>query len=186
MEDKVIFVQPFFVGLDQGGSRALQTLPGNFLGEAGEVRVPHPAAGEPNQRVPIAGKRQFENYAQHAVVVILDLGVQTLTGLEDQRFDSFDNGRTLISDISRSRMFETGLLAARAENGAQVVEANLLAYVELNQHEDGALQGLVLGLDEASLHRRRKYGSAFVFHGISAFSLTRVQPGTAVLRTALT
>ncbi len=154
MEDEVIFVQPFFVGLDQGGAGTLQPFPGNFLGEAGKIRVPHPTAGEANKRVPIAGKLQFENYAQHAVIVILDLSVQTLTSLEHQWLNSFDHGRTLITDVSRSRMLKTRFLPPSAEDVTQGVEANLLAHVELNQYKNGTLQGLVLSLDKASLHRR--------------------------------
>src|SRR5882724_8716894 len=72
VEDKVIFVQPLVVGLDQSRPRALQLLPGDLLREAGKVRLPNPAAGQTDKGVPVARKRQFEYHTQHAVVVVLD------------------------------------------------------------------------------------------------------------------
>jgi hypothetical protein len=42
-------------------------------------------------------------------------------------------------------MLEAGLLAAGSEDVAQGVEVDLLANVELDQHQDRTLQGFVLG-----------------------------------------
>src|SRR6266536_2978596 len=100
----------------------------------------NPAAGETDERVPIAGKRQLEDDAQHAVVVVLDLGVETLAAFENQRLDRFDDRGTLEADVSGSGVLEAGLLAAGAENVAEGVEADLFADVELHQDQDRALQ----------------------------------------------
>ena len=129
-------MQPAVVELDQRGTGALDLLFDDLLGEAGEVGVPNPAAGQANQRVPIAGKGQLEDDAQHAVVVVLDLDVETLAAFENQRLDRLDDRRTLEADVSGSGVLEAGLLAARAEDVAEVVEADLFADVELDQDQD--------------------------------------------------
>jgi len=49
-------------------------------GEALEVGVGGPAAGELDERVPIAGERELEDQADHAVVVVLDLSLEALAG----------------------------------------------------------------------------------------------------------
>ena len=42
-------------------------------------------------------------------------------------------------------MLEAGLLAAGSEDVAQRVEVDLFTNVELDQHQDGTLQGVALG-----------------------------------------
>ena len=104
VEDEVIFVQPIVIGLDQRGAGAFDLLLNDLLGEAGEVGIPNPAAGQADERVPVAGKRQLEDHAEYAVVVVLDLGVQALTAFEHQRLDALNHRRPLDS----GRILERG------------------------------------------------------------------------------
>src|SRR6266700_1718183 len=67
-------------------------------------------------------------------------------------------------------MLEAGLLAASAEDVTQIVKANFLADIKLDQDQHRALPGLVVGLDGLTVRCRGKNRSAFGFHGISAFS----------------
>src|ERR1019366_5054861 len=146
VEDEVIFMQPAVVELDQGGAGALDFLFDDFLGEAGEIGVPNPAAGEADERVPVAGKGQLEDDAQNPVIVVLDLNVKALAAFENQRLDRFDNRGTLEADISGGRVLEARLLAAGSEDVAQIVESDLFTDVELDQHQDRPLHGFVLGV----------------------------------------
>src|SRR6266516_3190332 len=68
VEDEIVFVQPVFVGLDQGGAGAVELLPDDFLREAGKVGVPDPAAGQADEPIPVAGEGEFEDHAEDAVV----------------------------------------------------------------------------------------------------------------------
>ena len=145
VEDEVVFMQPALVELDQRGPGALDLLFDDLLGEAGEIGVPNPAAGEADERVPVAGKRQLEDHAEHAVIVVLDLHVEAFAAFEDQRFDRLDDRSALEADVSRRRMLEAGLLAAGSKDVAQRVEVDLLANVELDQHQHRPLQRFVLG-----------------------------------------
>src|SRR5271169_214125 len=144
VEDEVIFVQPTVVKLDQSRARAFDLLFDDLLREAGEIGVPNPTAGEADQRVPVASKGQLEDHAEHAVIVVLDLDVEPFAAFEDQRLDRFDHWRTLETDVPRSRMLEASLLPPSSEDVAQGVELDLLANVELDQHQHRPLQGLVL------------------------------------------
>ena len=68
-----------------------------------EVDVPDPAAAQADQRVPVAGKRQLEDHAQHAVVVILDLAFEALATVQNQGIDRLHHRRTLIAHIAGGR-----------------------------------------------------------------------------------
>src|ERR1700722_7960618 len=141
MEDEVIFTQPFGIRLYQCRRCMLQLLAGDAGGMRGEIDVPHPAAAKADQRVPAAAKWQFEDYADHAVVVILDLAIQTLAALEYQRLDRLDDRRTLVADVPRGGVLHAGMFdRAGPENLPQLVEFNLLANVELDQDKDRPLQ----------------------------------------------
>src|SRR5208337_585867 len=141
VEDEVVFLQPFGgIGFQERWSGPLQLLFDDAGGKAFEVRIPNPAAGKLNELVPIAGKRQFEDHADDAVVEVLDLALQTLAALKNQRLQSFFNRRTLEPDISRSHMFEAGIDGARPKNTAKLIEANLFTDVKLDQNQDRTAQ----------------------------------------------
>ena len=137
VENEVVLTQPFRIGLHQRRSGPLQFLADDAGGVLVKVDVPDPAAAQANQRVPVAGKRQLEDHAQDAVVVILDLAFQALAAVEHQRLNGFDHRGPLVADVSGSRMLEAGLLqGAGAEDLAQLVEPDFFANIELDQDED--------------------------------------------------
>ena len=141
MEDEVVLLQPFAgVGLDQRWGGALEFLPDDADGELFEVGVGGPAAGELDERVPPAGKGQLEVEADDAVVVILDLSGKALAGFEDERLERLLDRRALVADVGRS-LFEAGIGGAGSEDGAEHVEPDLFADVELDQGEDRAARG---------------------------------------------
>ena len=141
MEDEIVFLQPLGgVRLDQRGSGALEFFLDDAGGEALEVGVPHPAAGKLDEFVPVAGKGQLEDHADHAVVEVFDLALQALAAFEDQRLEGFLNRRTLEANVSGSHMLKAGVDGARAEDSAKFIEPNFFANVELDQHQDGAAQ----------------------------------------------
>ena len=94
-----------------------------------------PAAGELHQVVPIAGERQLEHQADHAVVVILDLSVEAFTGFEDQGLDRLLNRRALVANVAGGMVLEAGIDRPGAKDLAQVVEANLFANIKLDQDQ---------------------------------------------------
>src|SRR5207302_9808442 len=99
-----------------------------------KVHVPNPSAAQPNQGVPVSGKRQLENHAEHAIIVIFDLSFQAFAAVQHQSFDRLHYGWPLVPNIARSRILEAGLLqSACAKKLTQLVEANLLANIELNK-----------------------------------------------------
>ena len=49
-----------------------------------------------------AGKRQLEDQADDAVIVILDLSVKALAAFEDERLERLLDRRTLVADIGGS------------------------------------------------------------------------------------
>ncbi len=104
VEDEIVLLQPLGgVRLDQRGSGALQFLLHDASCQALEVGVPNPAAGELHQLVPVAGKGQLEDHADHAVVEILDVALQALAAFKNQRFEDLFNRRTLVSGRIRER-----------------------------------------------------------------------------------
>src|ERR1700680_2351776 len=106
-----------------------------------EVDIPDPAAAQAHQRVPIAGKRQLEDHAQHSVVVILDLSLEPLSALQNQLFGRRDHWGSLVPNVGRSGVLEVGLLQrARAKKLPQLVKTNFLANVELDEDENRAVQ----------------------------------------------
>src|ERR1700688_4900073 len=142
MEDEIVFLQPLgFVRLDQRGSGALQFLLDDAGGEAFEVRVPDPAAGKLYQLVPVAGKRQLEDHADHAVIEVLDVSLKALTAFEDKGFEGLFDRRTLVANVSGGEVLEAGVDGAGAKNAAKLVEANFLANVKLDHHQHGAAEG---------------------------------------------
>src|ERR1700674_1829406 len=145
MEDEIIFMEPAVVKLDQRGTGALDFLFDDLLGEAGEVGIPNPAAGQADKRVPVAGKRQLEDHAQHGVIVVLDLDVKPFAAFKDQRLDRFDDRSAFKTDVSRSRVLEARLLPPSSKDVAKGIEGDLFTDVELDQHQNRALQRFVLG-----------------------------------------
>jgi hypothetical protein len=95
--------------------------------------------------VPIAGKGQLEDHADYTVVEILDVALEAFAAFEDQGFEDFFYRGTLEADVARGDVFEAGIGSARAEDLAELVEANLFAYVELDQDQDRAAEGSVGG-----------------------------------------
>ena len=141
VENKVVLTQPLRIGLDQRRRRPLQLLADDAGRVLLKVHVPDPAAAHADQGVPVAGKRQLEDHAQHAVVVILDLAFQALATVQDQGFDGLDHRRPLVANVSRSGVLEAGLLqGAGAKNLPQLVEPDLFANVELDKDEDRPAQ----------------------------------------------
>jgi hypothetical protein len=138
MEDEVVLAEPAGVGLDEGGGDALQTLAEDGLDAGGEIDVPDPSAGETNETVPVAGERNFQEKADDAVVVILDLAGQPFAGIEDEGIGGDDNGRSRVTDIGWGGMLEVGLLdGAAVDDPLELVEADLLADIELDKDTDG-------------------------------------------------
>src|SRR5438874_575124 len=84
-----------------------------------------------NDRVRTARKRQLKDHAKHAVVVILDLGIEALATVEHQRLDPLHHRRALVLDVSGGRMFEASLLTPRAKDVAQSVKTDFFTDVEL-------------------------------------------------------
>src|SRR5712692_4971439 len=141
MEDEVVFAKPLRIRLDQRRCCSLQLLSRDAGRVAFKVHIPHPAAAQTDQRVPVPREGQFENHAQHAIVVVLDLSFQTFTTFQNQRFNRLDDRGPLVANVAWSRMLEAGLLEGpRTENLAELIEPDLLAHVELNQHQDGAVK----------------------------------------------
>jgi hypothetical protein len=98
-----------------------------------KIYVPHPAAGQPDKRLPVAGKRELKDDADHTVVVILELAMQALATLQHQRLDRFHDRRTLIANVSRRGMLHAGLRdGASADDFAQARQLDLFAHIELN------------------------------------------------------
>jgi len=124
------------VTLDQGGSGALEFLADYAAGQIFEVGVRGPAGGEFDQFLPVAGEREFEDQADDAVIVILDLSGEALAGVEDQGLERLLDGRPLVANVGWG-FFETGLGSAGSDDVAEGVEADLFADVELNQDQDG-------------------------------------------------
>jgi hypothetical protein len=88
-----------------------------------------------DERVPSAGKREFEDQANDAVVVVLDFSGEALAGIEDEWVESLFDGRTLVADVGGS-LFEAGVGGAGSEDVAEDVEFDFFADVELDQDED--------------------------------------------------
>src|SRR5439155_10303495 len=109
-------------------------------GVAVEVRLPHPVAGEPRQRLPLARKGQLEVDADYAVVVILNLSFKPFSIRKGYRVERFDYGGTGETDIFRSRALERGSHGARPENPANLLELNLLADVIQDKYQYRSLQ----------------------------------------------
>src|SRR5689334_7232647 len=106
-----------------------------------EIDVPNPPAPQPNQRVPVSRKCQLENYAEHAVVVILDLSFQPFPGFQNQWLNWLNHGRPLIANVSRGRMFKARLLQRpRPEDLPQLIELDLLTNIELDKHQHSSAQ----------------------------------------------
>ncbi len=141
VENEVVLTQPLRIGLDQRRGGPLQFLADDAGGVLLKVDVPDPAAAHADQRVPVAGKRQLEDHAQYAVVVILDLTVKALAAVQHQGVDGFDDRRALVADVSGSGMLEAWVLyRTRAKDLAQLVEPDFFANVELDKDEDGPAQ----------------------------------------------
>ena len=142
VEDEVILAEPAAIGLDQGGGGAVEALADDGLDAGGEIDVPDPAAGEADERVPVAGKGNFEQDADDAVVVVLDLAGEAFAGFEDQRVGGNDDGRALIANVGGGDVLEAGLLDGSAvDDLLEAVDTDLLADVELDEDADGTDEG---------------------------------------------
>ena len=60
VEDEVVLAEPASIGLDQGGGGAVEALADDGLDAGGEIDVPDPAAGEADERVPVAGEGKLD------------------------------------------------------------------------------------------------------------------------------
>src|SRR2546430_1776863 len=94
-----------------------------------------------------------------------------------QRFDRLDDWRPLVAHIPRGGMLEArGLYGSGPENVTQLIEADLLANVKLDEYQNGAVERLVSGLqgrrgfrDRSSLlpsRLRDDEGTGFWCHGL--------------------
>src|SRR4029077_7414200 len=126
-------------------------------------------AREANQSLPVAGKRQLEDHAQYAVVVILDLAVQPFPAVQDQGLAVLSHLRALVLDVTWGWVLESSLRDPGSEDLPELVEPDLLRHVELDQDQYGALQASVgsadnrrVGLDRVCNHSR---DGCFTFHG---------------------
>ena len=164
MEDEIVFLQPLGgIGFDDRGGGEFELLLDDAGGQALEVGVPDPAAGELDELVPIAGKGELEDHADDTVVEIFDLALQALAAFENQRLEGFFHRRALKADVAGSHVLEAGIDGARAEDAAKIVEADLLADIELDHDKNGAAEGSVVrsGRDE----RRQGLGGNFANGG---------------------
>src|ERR1700693_2813997 len=142
MKNKIVFAQPLRIRFHQRRPRPFQLLVRNLRGMPFEVDVPNPAAAQANQGVPVSRKWQLENHAEHAVIVVLDLSFEAFARFQNQWLDRLNHRRALIANVSRSGMFEAGLLeCARPKNLAKLVELDLLTNIELDQNQHRAAQG---------------------------------------------
>src|ERR1039457_2277677 len=93
------------------------------------------------QAIPIARERQLEDNAHHTVVVVLNVSFETLTAFENKRIDLLDYRWPLIANIGWRRMLQARLLhGTSAHRLLQDVESEFLAHIELNQHQNGAVE----------------------------------------------
>ncbi len=170
MEDEVVLLQPLAgIRLHESRGGVFELLFDHARGQLFEVRVGRPAAGELDELVPVAGERQLEDQADDAVIVVLDLTFEALAAVEDQRVESFFDGRTLVANVSRSLVLEAGFGGAGSEDLAELVKTDLFADVELDQDQNRPTQGCrsrqlgrrrgVVG-DQAADHR----GCEFAIH----------------------
>src|SRR5262249_52958991 len=141
VEDEVVLVQPVFIGLDQGWSSTLQLPLDNLGRQTRKVSVPNPPAGKANQGLPVTGERQLENHAENAVVVVLDLTVEALTAVENQRLNRFHYRGSLVLHVPWGRVFEAGFCRAGSEDLPKFVEPNLFGDVKLDQDQNRPMQG---------------------------------------------
>src|SRR5579859_948980 len=141
LEDEIVLLQPLgAVGLDQRGGGAFQLLPDDARGELLEVGVGGPAGGKFDELVPGTAEGQLEEQADDAVVIVLDLSREALAGFEDERLKRLFDRSALVADVG-GRLLEAGFGLARGEDLAEFVEADLFAYVELDQDQHHATQG---------------------------------------------
>ncbi len=107
-----------------------------------KVDVPHPAAGEVNETLPVARKRELVDNAGHAVVVILDFAFEAFAGFEHQGLERPHHWRAMIAHIGRRSVLHAWLLhGPRVDGLLQPIETQFLTDVELNQHQYGATEG---------------------------------------------
>ena len=141
VEDEVVFAEPFAVGLDESRAGAGETGANGFGGLSGEIDLPHPAAGELDQFVPVTGVGELVDDAQDAVVVVLNGAVELLPGFEDEGIEGFDDGRPLVADVALGRVFESGgVCDASLQESAELVEPDGFADIELQEDQHGALK----------------------------------------------
>src|SRR5579863_3937060 len=142
MENEIGFAQPVGVRLDQGGSSAFEFLAHDAGRVSGKIHVPHPAASQANQRVPVSGEGQLHDYTEDPVIVVLDLAFEALSAFEDESFDCLNYRGTLVADVAWGGMFERWLWqGSGAEDLAEPVKADLFTDVKLNQDKNRAFEG---------------------------------------------
>src|ERR1700682_2088381 len=105
MEDQVIFAKPFLIWLHQYGSDAFQSFADNLRRLRSKVHIPYPPARQSSQLLPATRKGQFEDQTQYSVVVILHFALEPLASFEHERLQPLHHRRSLIADITRSRLF---------------------------------------------------------------------------------
>jgi len=65
--------------------------------------------------------------------------VELLSGFEDEGVEGLDDGRALVADVALGGVFE-GFDRASLKEGAELVEANRFADVELQENQYGPLE----------------------------------------------
>lgn len=124
----------------------METLAYDRRGVRGEIGLPRPSAYERDEPLPWTGEGKLKDDADDTVVVVLDLAMKSFSSFKNERLGGFDHGRTLVADVSRRRMFESGLLEGRsAEKLPQMVETDLFADVELEQDRDSPGENGLVG-----------------------------------------
>ncbi len=167
-EDVVVFADPLAVGLGNGRRDALQALARHLLRLSLQLGAGNEARGQRHQRFPIAFEGQLKDHTHHAVVVILDLRVQRLAGSQRDGRGALDDGRLLEAHVFGRGVLEAAHGAARSQHGAQLLQANLFAYI-VQQHraegafEHGSLVELIVrgSVAQESAARTRRRASRF-------------------------
>ena len=148
VDDEVVLGEALRVGAGQGRGRPLQVAFHHFDGARFQAGVVHPPRGQANDVVPIAGERQFEAQADHAVIVI-GYAPADLPGAGDHRAErGFHHRRPGELHVFRSGLAEEGFAARRrqVEDAPEFLQPDFLADVEQKQDREGSGQCRAMAL----------------------------------------
>jgi hypothetical protein len=101
-----------------------------------EVSLPHPAAGQLCQALPLAREGQLKNDAYHPIVVILDLRLQTFPVGQDNGLHPLHHGRPGKTYICRGGALESWRYRPGSHNAPHLIQVNLLTHVVEDHHQD--------------------------------------------------